>query len=786
MVPAPTRARVLAATILALGVALPGSVTSATAEDDAWSATRPAERTVPLGGDDRARLVRGSAGTTAVEALPRPDGSTPGLVLGTGPSGTTLRSQAHDAPVLLRGTAPRAAPRVAAEDLVELHLEAVGRDGRPSPADVMVYDVDSGAVEASRWLPAESDACSTEAWAASTCVLVPPGTYSVTALVTTNPAGVPSTEVGFAAQSLALVGDPEVEITADRTITLDARLARRVRVTTPGHRTSVAHGGALELGYRRTAANGLSASREAFPGTLLDDAFYVQPAGPVTVGGLDTLARLRLEAPDIAMSGSGLRLRPEYFEAHWFSDVDSDWPVWDGRARLRVAYVGRATPQRISERDLTGAVAVVERSDRYSVAALSNAAARAGAELVAVHNDGPGDDDDPNGTGVALRVPTVRLTRAEGRALDRLPHATRIRVDGEAASPYVYDLVLKESGEIPDPSYAFTTDELATQVHRFHGQPTKPWTATDAAYHYQPGDTFSISRSFPLRDVPRRRTEYRIPDPDTRWTYGVTVPEFPYNHQFPAAPVSHLQLNDPGLTAYVPGEREVHRFGTAPLVAAPDDPLERSGDQLRVDLHGFVDGDGNTGPAYSDPESGFATDLRVLADGVLVGQTDALPSGVAALPAGPSTVEVVFTTDNPQQWAELSTRTETRWTFASEPVPADTAEVEPVIVADYDVPVDLRNRVRREQDGQAAFEVTVAHQAGSTPAPLEVTVDASYDGGETWRPATVTTDDGGRHRVVLPRGSGLVSLRLHAADTGGSMLDQTIVDAFEVPRRRIR
>ena len=37
--------------------------------------------------------------------------------------------------------------------------------------------------------------------------------------------------------------------------------------------------------------------------------------------------------------------------------------------------------------------------------------------------------------------------------------------------------------------------------------------------------------------------------------------------------------------------------------------------------------------------------------------------------------------------------------------------------------------------------------------------------------------------VVLPGGSGFVSLRLHAADTAGSAIDQTIIRAFDVAGR---
>ena len=71
---------------------------------------------------------------------------------------------------------------------------------------------------------------------------------------------------------------------------------------------------------------------------------------------------------------------------------------------------------------------------------------------------------------------------------------------------------------------------------------------------------------------------------------------------------------------------------------------------------------------------------------------------------------------------------------------------------------------------------------GSSDAPVgRISLDASYDGGDTWTRADLTRT-GSRWHVVLPRGTGFASLRLHAADTDGSSIDQTIIDAFMVRR----
>ena len=197
-------------------------------------------------------------------------------------------------------------------------------------------------------------------------------------------------------------------------------------------------------------------------------------------------------------------------------------------------------------------------------------------------------------------------------------------------------------------------------------------------------------------------------------------------------------------------------------------PFERSGDRMRVYISRFTDADGNAGLAYTD-DSGMSTHLVVRADDEMVGETTAAPTGIAVLPPGDSRIDIVFTADNPQSWASLSTHTETAWTFTSVPVPEGEVERQPAIVADYDVEVDLRNRSKSR-----SFRLKLAHLDGSD-APIDVTVQASYDDGATWRPATVRGD-----RVTLPRGAGFVSLKVHAADDAGSALDQRIIRGWYV------
>ena len=735
---------------------------------------------VHFGDSDRAQLSpAGDSGRQMLQPLPRPDGTTPGMIVTSDGRSTTLEAaDSNAAPVLIDGTAtPFAAPYAASDDeLVELRFEVIGRDGRPGVAHINVYDVDDASVSAYRRLPGDPEAeCTAKPSSPAPCILVPPGTYSLMGLVKTMPADQPSDQDQSTIQNLSLVGDPEVEVTADRTFTFDARRAHRVEVQTPGARTSTNDNGAMELGYYRTAATGQTIKVWQRPGSQLDQSFYMEPTATVRTGGLQTLTRLRLEAPAIELDAPRTDdLHPAYYKASWFSDFSSQFPLYDGRDRLRVVDAGHATADDLAGRDLRGALAVVERSEAYSVAEQSNRAAAAGAVLVAVYNDGPGDNADPNGTGRMLDVPTVRLSRAEGRELLDLRRRDRVEVRGEAVTPYVYDMVLKEKGRIrQDPVYVARrgrNGNLSEQVRGFHGQPGIGSTFSEAAYPWQPGDTVASSRTFPLRGGPQTRTEYRFADPDTRWRLAATTPETKYNSLFPHDPVLGMLLTDAQIRTYAAGERVHKPVGAAPVTAGPNPaaPFERTGDRMRVVVSGFLDADGNYGISHTD-DSGMSTQLEIRADDELIAATTGTPQGTVVLPQGGSRVSISFTADNPQSWTELSTHTETEWTFDSAPAPAEQAAVQPAIVTDYDVDVDLRNRTR-DRD----FRLELSHLDGST-APIDVTVEASYDDGETWKRAKLRG-----HRVTLPRGDGFVSLRVRAHDDAGSELAQQIIRAWYV------
>ena len=275
---------------------------------------------------------------------------------------------------------------------------------------------------------------------------------------------------------------------------------------------------------------------------------------------------------------------------------------------------------------------------------------------------------------------------------------------------------------------------LATQVRHLYGQPKTDSTFSEAAYDFQPGDTFAISTMFPFRDGPRARTEYRIPDPRTRWTYATTTPESTYNAIFPEPAVLPMLLSDPHLTAYPRGQHQRLVTAKAPVAPAPNPavPIQRAGDLLHLMIDGFTDALGNHGLAYSDA-SGVSTHLEIRADGTVVAETDNYPGGTLTMPAGDSNTEVEFDMRNPQSWNRLSTHTDTTWSFPSTTTTNNEIVTEPVIEPSYDVKLDQRNRWQPVRSHKLAFDLRLWHVAGAAdPRIGHVTLDGSYDRGHTW------------------------------------------------------
>ncbi|MCG5214965.1 S8 family serine peptidase [Streptosporangium soli] len=663
---------------------------------------------------------------------------------------------------------------------VELRVSGVARDGRTARGGFTVLNLDEGTL-VGRVLPGDPAVpCTDQKYGKGTCLMVVPGTYSVVGHIFTMPASQSSTESGKVLNE-SLVGDPEMEITENTELVLDARKAVEVKVETPDHKTKRNVGAASQLMWHRAPIKGTSlrGGTTISLGAQLEERLFVQPTERVTKGTFTVATRWRLEAPAITMKTPGVELNPDYYDPVWFSDLSTEHPKLDGSALLPAVDAGRGTPEEIKSRNLRGRLALIRRTEGVSVATQSNAAAAAGAKMVAVYSDRPGVDAMPAGRGTRLSVPTVRLTHEEGLKLaDRLRRLpVPIVAHGIVASPYVYELYLREQGKVRDElKYVVRAKSLAKVTAGYHTQVADDVAVNEARFAFEPWDTASITTNRPMARAPRERVEYVTPDPEVMWTTSSGTPERPYNNVWPHPETPRIALSQPETRSYKAGERVERGWFKQPLLpgANPRNPLRREGDLLRVDMKGFVDGDGNFGDAYTSMfENGLKTDFRLFRNDTLISQTNYRPAGSVDLPAEKSSYRLEYDVENHASWAELSTAAKAVWTFGSEHAGGTEAAVIPLLLARFDAPVDLRNRAR-----SAKLGLSLHSQPGAAdPEVKEVTLEVSYDDGATWR-ATRLKHRGDAYEATIGRSGAFVSLRLRASDTRGNTLSQEVIRAY--------
>ncbi|MEV0825935.1 S8 family peptidase [Nonomuraea rubra] len=662
---------------------------------------------------------------------------------------------------------------------VELRVRGIARDGRPGRGGFTVLNLDEGTL-VGRVLPGDpASPCTDAKYGTGTCLLVKPGTYSVLGHIFTMPATQDSTATGKPLNE-SLLGDPEMEITGDTEVVLDARKAVEVKIETPDHATKRNTGAAAALMWYRAGEQGtaLRGGTTISPGGQVEERLFVQPTRKVTKGTFVVATRWRLKAPEIAFSTLGLKLEPEYVDPVQFSDFSSEYPRLDGTRLLLAVDAGRGSAEEIKARDLRGKLAVIRRTDGVPVSTQSNAAAAAGAAMVAVYSDRPGSDVTTGGNRVKLAVPTVRLTHEEGlklvERLRRLP--VPVMAKGIVASPYVYDLYLREQGRVRDSlTYVVRARSQARIETGYHSQLAGDMTANEARYVFEPWDTLSISTNHPMPKAPRTRVDYVTPDQDLRWSTSAGTPERSYNNMWPHRDTARVSVSAPEMRSYEAGERVGRTVFKQPLLPGvnPRNPVRREGDKLRLSMQGFVDAGGNYGEAYTSQfERGLKTDFRLYQGDTLLWQTNYLPSGSGTLVPERASYRIEYDVVNESEWAKLSARTRGVWTFASERGDA----VVPMLVASFDAPVDLTNRA-----GSRRLGVTLRHQEGAQQSAIErVSLEVSYDDGASWKPARLrAARDDRAYETTLDRArSGFVSLRLNASDVNGNTLTQEVIRAY--------
>ncbi|MEV7992747.1 S8 family serine peptidase [Streptomyces sp. NPDC086077] len=563
-------------------------------------------------------------------------------------------------------------------------------------------------------------------------------------------------------KGLALLGDPEVELTDPATVTFDASQARQVRALTP--KPSLPTNTRVEYWRSFTTA-------EPRPGTYGDwidskmidstyDSVWAQPTPQkVKLGGFDFTTRWR--APQTPLQVS-----------HGTHDLDvlmqrGAKPLPDGTANLEAVFAGTGSAAEYSQLSARGKAAVVRRSDTVTPDEQTEAAHAAGVKLLLVVNDSVGrlnswyGDGDYHSPG-PLTVASV--TRSDGEALIAAIAASprnkvRLRTTAHPVPSYLYDLVSHHTAAIPsDLTHRADVRNLARVDVTFgHGESTPAVETRIDLPRYVLGGVWNFLPE-PVERGPR--TDWVSTGGGTRWQQkvevGDTTTETSEAVTYPSAGTHEERWTTPIMR---------------PRMIRADLPTRENESVLYFDTPAW----GSSGAAHSGKSwgGGLAQRTSLYQGDTLLSETD-YDSGYAwGLPAErlPYRLVVDATNDNPS-FSRYSTTTRTEWSFVSGQAENETI---PLVQLDYGVDLDTDGRARRN----AALTVIPSVLGAPSTEVSSVRLEVSYDDGVTWhRQQTVQRDGAWRTSLSAPRSASFVSLRTVATDETGSSITQSVIRAY--------
>ncbi|MFB6712011.1 MULTISPECIES: S8 family serine peptidase [unclassified Streptomyces] len=703
------------------------AVRSSVAKLDASTVTVPAGATVevPLQIDPTAKLKAAQYGDVT------------GRVLATGADGVKVST-----PFSLY---------VGAET-VTLRVKLIDRTGRPaagsSSLDIIGTDTASGERRF-------NDGATDQVYQ------VRPGAYFVSSFIIS-----PDTEdaTGRMAESVGYLARPQLDVTKDTTLVLDARKAHRLQVKTED-RTSENRSTTLSFGR---SWDGVWLHSGSVTGGSIVKNYLADVQGRASDGDFEFASFWRAYAPQIEKLSvvGGTELHPV---AAGTGSVGLD-----GTGEAALVDAGTGTPDELKAADVQGKIALVAVTDDGTLLTPARNAKAAGAKAIIAHRPSAGPWQPSVGYGSAP-LPTLGIESGEADALKAALARGTVKLSWKAtaASPFVYNLAFPETGPVTsDRTYKVRDSKLAKS--------TAHYEAMGVAADYV--DTMIITRpyggsysgGFDTVAVPGKRTEYYSAG-DTAWQRYLSS-SFPWGE---------LMADQP--RTYTAGStRTENWYRGIPAPTAPRDAQGKAvlAGERQDNLIGVAPG------FWSDTEHeglqgsfGDIGNMRLTSDGVVLGESG-WPSGVFTVPAADAAYELTMTTAKFGQPAAVwkrSTQTETTWKFRSKRDENVYSQGIPMLFPGYDLETDGLKTLAAK-DGQT-IGLSVTGHAGYTPGKLVAAkVSYSYDGGKTWAEATTAQHDGRWTATVNHAGAAgkPVTLKTELTDANGNSVVQTVNDAYAV------
>jgi subtilisin family serine protease len=624
-----------------------------------------------------------------------------------------------------------------------LTVEATDRTGQPATGPVDLWSVDTG--QYTRGFLRGGVAT----------FAVPEGLYSLTASIE----GV----VSRSSES-TLAAHPELRISSDRTLRLDARGGRPLRVETP--RPSDLD--LFNVLWHRSA-NGRSMSAIVAQGDD-SDRLYSLPSPEALTGAFTIAGAWQLRQPLLTVGAARSTVT---------TSQQASSAAYADTGTLPLVDAGDGTPEAFAAVDADGAVAIVSRRAGTSLAAQASAASAAGAEVLLAYNNTTLDRWTEAATNAA--IPVYRLDQQPGQtlldALDRDPDLT-VDLHGLADSTYQYELAYTERDRVPDGrTYRPRLSSLASVTGDYR-QSSARQQRRESWIPYFDGIGVSNSMAMP-RTGPLVRTDY-VNTNEVEWQrFG--VPHIFLNTYWTASAPQAYRAGEryrqvwwgplvrPAVPATGDGE-------SPPAVGGVFPPVTRHRDAIRVNLPHYAYGGSLAGTIYT--VFGDSSRLTLERDGEVIG-TDDWPRGQWTVPADRGWYDLTLDVSNgDEHWSDTSVSTHTAWHFASTRTQESGSAV-PLVQVDYGLDTDAYNAVPADTTYPLVLEP--GYQPGAYgPGRFAAEAEVSFDDGASWQTVRVK-HDGGRFRAEIPAAAaGYASVRIIVTDAEGNRLTQQIDRAWKI------
>ncbi|WP_433916473.1 S8 family peptidase [Streptomyces sp. NBC_01744] len=701
---------------------------------------------------DLATDTDSAAYTLSTSKLTVPAGSTADAVLSLDPSkvaaGTTFSGQvvakdASGATVAHTGFALNKE-----RELYDLTYKLRDRAGKPMDGYVVLGELNDpfGSLDI---VPVSGD----------TTLRLPPGTYTSWAAVDVDGDRPDSKAVAFLAE-------PETVLDKPTTVTLDASKARKVSVRTPKETETRQ----LRYDMARTAPSGM-VFRDAFQIPMTYDQLWASPTKKVTQGSFSFLTRWRQGEKQIDLSVDGLDV-PVAVQGGALIAEDSS-------QKLTAVFAGNGAAADYKGLDVKGKAVVVRRSDAVAAAdRLANALA-AGAKALFVVNDGRGVAmEQYTEWGTTTTIPVASVQQLAGETLIKaVTRGEKLTMTQRRFARYMYDLVDRHNGSVPDRSLAFAprTSELAKVENTFYGHKA----TLGGGYRYDipdygPGLGFAEYEKFP-----GTRDEWVTPLPGASFWYEdhsvFNATETGFAHEMRSGEMDYTAGRTYPADWFAPISRP--RLGTGFW-----GPFRSVTNDMQFNFTPWTDsGAGHSG---SMPEDEYDTTTTAFYQGdTLIRKVAGRAGYIGDLSAEKLPYRFVLDSTRDGDVWKTSTRTHTEWSFVSGqmdqngPWQADLA----LLQMDYEVDTDLAGDVEAGRWTEIGLASGTQEWLDGAVKAKKASLSVSYDDGRTWSATELrkTSDGNWTARFKTPdKAGGFVSVKAHSEAGNGLGIDQEIIRAF--------